>query len=93
MLGCQVVTIMTCKHKYQILLLLDSILLVFSVVGLGFGCGYEIQWLIVSGVLGIAICVLIGVVLLDMMKRHTIARKSQEEIYTIDHVTIIDPTM
>ncbi len=74
------------------MLLLDALLLVFSVVGMGFGCGYEIQWLIISGVLGIAISVLIGVVLLDLMKRQTAARKAQEELYTIDHVTIIDPT-
>ena len=83
--------IMACKHTYPILLFLDSILLVFAVVCLGFGCGYEIQWLIISGVLGIAVSVLIGVVLMDQMKRHVIRRKTQEEIYTIDHVTIIDP--
>lgn len=81
-----------CAHKYQIFLALDSILLVFSVVGMGFGCGYEIQWLIISGVLGIAISVLIGVVLMDVMRRQASARKAQEELYTIDHVTIIDPT-
>ncbi len=79
-------------HKYQILLLLDALLLVFAVVGMGFGCGYEIQWLIISGVLGIAVSVLIGVVVLDQMKRQAAARKAQEELYTIDHVTIIDPT-
>jgi hypothetical protein len=81
-----------CARKYQILLFLDALLLVFSVVGMGFGCGYEIQWLIISGVLGIAISVLIGVVLLDSMRRQTTTRKAQEELYTIDHVTIIDPT-
>ncbi len=85
-------SIMACKHIYEILLFLDAMLLVFAVVGLGFGCGYEIQWLIISGVLGIAVSVLIGVVLMDQIKRRAITRKTQEEIYTIDHVTIIDPT-
>ena len=80
-----------CEYKYQILLALDSLLLVFSVVAMGFGCGYVIQWLIISGVLGIAISVLIGVVLMDVMKRQTATRKAHAELYTIDHVTIIDP--
>jgi arginine exporter protein ArgO len=83
---------MTCSYKYQIFLLLDSILLVFSVTGLGFGCGFEIQWLILLGVLGIAVTMLIGVVLLETIRRQTAMRKAQEELYTIDHVTIIDPT-
>lgn len=75
---------MICKYKYQFLLLLDAILLVFSIIGIVIGCVYEIQWLIISGVLGIAITVLIGVILRDQIKR-----VSNTEIFTIENVIII----
>ena len=83
---------MTFSYKYQIFLLIDALLLVSSIAGLGFGCGFEIQWLILLGVLGIAVTMLIGVVLLEVMRRQMAVRKAREELYTIDHVTIIDPT-
>ena len=83
---------MTFSYKYQIFLLIDALLLVSSIAGLGFGCGFEIQWLILLGVLGTAVTMLIGVVLLEVMRRQMAVRKAREELYTIDHVTIIDPT-
>ena len=81
-----VVEIMT-SRKLQIILLLDAFLLVCSVVGLGFGCGYELQWLIISGILGIAVTVLIGVVVLDCMRREAPLRRDPVE--EITKVTII----
>jgi hypothetical protein len=83
---------MTFSYKYQIFLLIDALLLVSSIAGLGFGCGFEIQWLILLGVLGIAVTMLIGVVLLEATRRQMAVRKAREELYTIDHVTIVDPT-
>ena len=75
------------QRKFQIILVLDALLLVSSVVGLGFGCGYEIRWLIISGILGIAISVLVGVISLDYMRNDNPMRR--DPVDEITNVTVI----
>lgn len=77
---------MTARNR-QIILALDATLLVGCVVGLGFGCGYEIRWLIISGILGIAISVLVGVIILDYMRHDNPMRR--DPVDEITNVTVI----
>ena len=75
-------------RKHQLILFLDALLLVCSVVGLGFGCGYELRWLIISGILGIAVSVLVGVIILDCM-RHDHPMRRSDPLEEITRVTVI----